>query len=207
MLFRWLLLCLVLAPSALAQETCTYSTWAWRSEAQRAENFETIEKPYAVLEVTERDPLTGCTVCEEDQQEISLPGLAPFFMCKAVADDVERALMNAMEGGFEIRTVTGYRVGKTRGALDADGLRTKFSNHSFGMAIDINAERNGLYDQCVEFSSRCRLLRGGGWRPGASGAITPGTPLYQELRAIGFKWGGELEGRQKDFMHFSPSGD
>ncbi len=188
-------------------QTCSYADWTWSSAERRAVDVREVEKPYAALTDDERDAATGCSLCREDQVEIALPGVEPFQICKAVAEDVEAALTRAMARGFVIETVTGYRVGRSKGVLDVDGKRTAYSNHSFGLAIDINAGKNGLYDRCTEFSGKCRLTRGGEWRPGAPGGVSPDTPLYEELTGIGWKWGGELQGRQKDFMHFSPSGD
>ncbi|MEO1137061.1 MAG: M15 family metallopeptidase [Pseudomonadota bacterium] len=187
--------------------TCTYADWTWNSRERRPVDVREVEKPYSALTDDERDAVTGCSLCREDQVEIALPGLEPFQVCKVVADDLETALRRTIEAGFQVETVTGYRVGRSKGVLDAQGRRTEYSNHSFGLAIDVNADRNGLYDRCTEFSGACRLIRGGEWRPGEPGGITPETPLYEEMTAIGWKWGGELPGRQKDFMHFSPSGD
>ncbi len=110
------------------------------------------------------------------------------------------------ESGEAITTVVGYRVGRTRGAVDTSGVRTQFSNHAYGIALDINPERNGLYDNCIEFNQSCRLIRGGEWQPGRQGSITRDSPIVSALENIGMKWGGEIPGQQKDFMHFSPSG-
>ncbi len=191
--------------------TCTYTDSVWSVAERRAVDIREVEKPYAALSDDERillsDGAAGCSLCLEDQVEVALPGVAPFQICKAVAGDVEAALRRAMVAGFQIETVTGYRVGRSKGALDADGRRTAYSNHSFGLAIDVNAETNGLYDRCTEFSMACRLIRGGAWRPNKPGGITPDTSLYGELRVIDWQWGGELDGWQKDYMHFSPSGD
>ena len=199
---------LSIAPQGdVAPQTCTYSDWTWSAAERRAVDAREVEKPYSTLRDDERDAATGCSICREDQVEIVLPGVEPFQVCQAVAEDVEAALTRALARGFVIETVTGYRVGRSKGVLDADGKRTEYSNHSFGLAIDANAEKNGLYDRCTEFSGACRLIRGGEWRPDASGGIAPDTPLYEELTEVGWKWGGELPGRQKDFMHFSPSGD
>ncbi|GJL93467.1 M15 family metallopeptidase [Hyphococcus sp.] len=188
-------------------QTCTYADSTWSAAERRAVDISEVEKPYAALSDDERDGLTGCSICREDQVEIVLPGVEPFQVCKAVADDVETALRRAMDAGFKIDTVTGYRAGRSKGVLDAQGRRTEYSNHAFGLAIDVNAETNGLYDRCTEFSRACRLIRGGEWRPSAPVGISPDTPFYEEMRAMGWQWGGELSGRQKDFMHFSPSGD
>jgi hypothetical protein len=95
----------------------------------------------------------------------------------------------------------------TRGDADADGNRTLFSNHSFGIALDINEGHNGLYDQCLQFDGNCRLLRGGAWQPGVDPFSLSGDGIIvQALQSLGLSWGGEIAGRQKDFMHFSPTG-
>lgn len=198
---------LLAATATYSPPTCTYADWTWSAAERRAVETQEVERPYATLRDDERDALTGCSICREDQVEIALPGIEPFHVCKAVAEDVEAALTRAMEQGFKIETVTGYRVGRSKGVLDADGKRTEYSNHSFGLAIDVNADVNGLYDRCTEFSGKCRLIRGGEWRPGEPGGITPDAPLVEEMTNIGWKWGGALPGQQKDFMHFSPSGD
>ena len=202
-----LLLTAMASSGSEVSQICTYADSTWSAAERRAVDIRDVEKPYSALTDDERDAATGCSICREDQVEIALPGVAPFEVCKAVADDVEAALRRAMESGFKIETVAGYRVGRSKGVLDAQGRRTEYSNHAFGLAIDVNAEANGLYDRCAEFSSRCRLIRGGEWRPGEPGAIAPDTALYEELIAMGWRWGGELSGRQKDFMHFSPTGD
>jgi hypothetical protein len=44
------------------------------------------------------------------------------------------------------------------------------------------------------------------WHPDQAGSLTKESPIVIELKSIGFKWGGEIEGKQKDFMHFLPSG-
>jgi hypothetical protein len=109
-------------------------------------------------------------------------------------------------GGAPIQEVVGYHVGRTRGDPDQAGRRTGFSNHAYGIALDINPARNGLYDRCEVFGTGCRLIRGGAWRPDDPGALTADGPIVRRLAAAGFKWGGEIAGRQKDFMHFSPTG-
>ena len=95
----------------------------------------------------------------------------------------------------------------TPGDVDHEEKRTQFSNHSFGIAVDINPDSNGLYQNCIEFSQQCVLRRGGDWQPGQnSRSIAADSQLVKALKSAGFKWGGEILGRQKDFMHFSPDG-
>jgi hypothetical protein len=98
-------------------------------------------------------------------------------------------------------------VGLTRGPIDPDGNRTRFSNHSFGVAIDINPKHNGLYTNCFQFGPQCKRIRGGHWRPHQDPfSLKPDGNVVKALQRIGLKWGGRIQGRQKDFMHFSITG-
>ena len=93
------------------------------------------------------------------------------------------------------------------------GVRSQFSNHSFGTAVDINPGSNGLYDQCdvprIDEKSikRCRLRIGGKWNPGKrpSKTIVRDGPVHQAFTRF-WKWGGEIGGNTKDMMHFSLTG-
>lgn len=194
-------------PFAALGQTCHYQSWSWNTNLKKAVAFVSEHKPYADLVAAEIDPASGCSVCEEDQQKISLPNLEPFYVCKRYAPRLQATLLSLIQAGHAIKTVTGYRVGKTRGELDNKGHRTTFSNHSFGTALDINAEHNGLYKNCFQFGPQCQLLRGGVWQPGMNPySLTHHSVVVQKLREIGFKWGGVIKGRQKDFMHFSLTG-
>lgn len=204
---RLLPVALLLSVSAAhAQQACSYQTWSWDTNAKKAVNHTTIRKPYAEISGFEVDAYTGCSVCEQDQRTISIPPLKPFKLCHIIAPQVGAVLQQLLDSGEAITTVVGYRVGRTRGAVDTSGVRTQFSNHAYGIALDINPERNGLYDNCIEFNESCRLIRGGAWQPGRQGSITGDSPIVSALENIGLKWGGEILGHQKDFMHFSPSG-
>jgi hypothetical protein len=189
-----------------ASEFCTYSTWSWNVNQKRVVNNEKISKSKSKLSPEEKGTIPGCSVCEEDQREIRLPGVAPFKVCQIFHSQFQAALQKALNQGFPIYSVSAYRVGKSKGAVNAQGERTEFSNHSYGTAIDINSELNGLYDQCEKFSPACRLVRGGNYNENTLGAITSKSSIYSSMREIGFKWGGEIAGRQKDFMHFSTTG-
>jgi hypothetical protein len=72
--------------------------------------------------------------------------------------------------------------------------------------VDINTNQNGLYENCVSFNSSCRLIKGGAWNPNQQLSLTSDSIIVQEFKRNGFKWGGEIAGQQKDFMHFSPTG-
>lgn len=197
----------VSAPAVQAAGTCTYSTWTWDTRTKQSVNRQRVTKPYHQVTAEERAPQTNCTVCEEDQEAIQIEGYPLIYICKDYAEGVRRALNTIRASGFMIRNLEGYRVGRSKGPVDANGLRTQFSNHSFGTAIDINAEINGLYTECFAFGPQCQLLRGGPWSPGQPGTITNDSVVYRAFRQTGWKWGGELVGRQKDFMHFSLLGD
>lgn len=203
---NYLLLVLCLSAPLKAQDICSYQTWAWDTHSRKAVNHEVVHKPYSDISADEVDAYTGCSVCEQDQQEISVAPLKPFKMCWVLASQVEEALRHLLVTGEPITEVVGYRVGLTRGPVDAAGLRTRFSNHAFGIALDINPQANGLYENCVEFGESCRLIRGGEWFPGQPGSISADGAIVAGFDRIGLRWGGEISGRQKDFMHFSPDG-
>ncbi|MDH5785052.1 MAG: M15 family metallopeptidase [Chromatiales bacterium] len=203
------LLLLLLPPSQGNAEdrNCSYETYQWSTVERRAVNRHTVTHPYSELRRDEIDPVTGCSVCREDQVTINISGIEPFQVCHVVAGSVESALRDIIERGIPVDEVVGYRVGRTRGEVDENGLRTRFSNHSFGVAVDINPQHNGLYDRCITFGPHCRLIRGGEWRPEIAPAshAADGT-VVKRFKREGFQWGGEIRGRQKDFMHFSPTG-
>lgn len=204
-----LALFLMASPAAAQAEkpkTCTYEVYNWNVREHRAVNFSRVAHPYSELKKEEQDPATGCTVCLEDQVELSLPGLKPFLVCRLEAPAVKAALEKLLAAGEPVTEVTGYRPGRTKNPLDKAGNRTGFSNHAYGAAVDINRSKNGLYENCPSFGPGCRLIQGGPWRPGAKGALTADSPIVRAMREAGFKWGGEIPGRQKDFMHFSSGG-
>lgn len=203
--FLYFILILLTSRQAFA-ERCTYNTWEWDTVAKKAVHHQKVTKLKADLSDLERGETSGCTVCEEDQTEIRLDGLPVFKICKTFQDRIIRAINKSRSHGFPIHSIVGYRVGKSKGPLSASGLRTQFSNHSFGTAIDFNSEKNGLYDSCVQFGPECKLLRGGEYRRDMPGSITQESILYKAMLNEGLKWGGEINGKQKDFMHFSIDG-
>jgi len=202
---------LVVVQAMLASQAsggCTYHSFRWDVAQHRAVAPVTVHHRYAEVSLEERDAATGCTVCQEDQDTVAVPGVPPFLMCRVLAPATREALTELVGGGAAIREVVGYHVGRTRGGPDEQGRRTGFSNHAYGIALDINPAQNGLYDRCEVFGPRCRLLRGGVWRPGAHdpGTLSASGAIVRRLAAAGLKWGGAIAGRQKDFMHFSPTG-
>ncbi len=187
-------------------KTRTYQTFNWNVRAQRAVNRMTVSHPYAALSKEEIDPATGCTVCMEDQQLLQIGTIKPFYVCRRIADKVRGRLERLLAAGEPVLEVTAYRPGKTRNPLDQYGNRTGFSNHAYGSAVDINRSWNGLYEDCPRVGRGCRLAQGGAWIPGNIGTLTQDSPIVLGMKESGFKWGGDIAGDQKDFMHFSISG-
>ncbi len=197
----------MVSSSAGFAESCHHQDWRWNVAQKRAVQPAAVEKDYAELSPDERDEQSGCTVCAEDQTAIKVAGVPEFSVCRRYAQVVQDTLEKLVRQGERIYSVIGYRVGRTRGDLDAQGNRTGFSNHSFGIAIDINPDHNGLYGNCISFGPHCTLLRAGPWRPGDdSYSLQRDGSTVIAFKEAGFKWGGEIEGLQKDFMHFSLTG-
>ncbi|MFN3202660.1 MAG: M15 family metallopeptidase [Bradymonadia bacterium] len=196
-------------------EVCTYRTSSWHVKKKKVVGRKKVRKTRAELTDEEKDPDDPrCTVCSEDQTTLELEGLPKVTVCKHHAEAVSKALLQAKESGFKIKTLIGYRVGRTRGKV-VDDLRTQFSNHSYGTAIDVNAGHNGLYARCALKKApktaadikRCSLRVGGAWDPEKrpKTTVVEGGPVHSAFGEF-WKWGGTIEGRIKDFMHFSITG-
>lgn len=189
-----------------ANYKCSYDSWNWNTLSKRSENRSRVIKSKAELSNEERGTIENCSVCEEDQGEIFIASLPSFKICKTYKERIETVIKKVISSGFPISSISGYRVGKSKGPINSLGQRTQFSNHSYGIAIDFNAEKNGLYDSCLVFGLGCKLIRGGIYNPTAEGSVHRNTLLYQLMIKEFFKWGGEINGKQKDFMHFSLDG-
>jgi len=201
------LVCITMVSNMAMAQDCHYRDWSWNVSQKRIVQMRVIVKDYSMLTPGERDEQSGCSVCIEDQQAIRIDGIPEFFVCKKYVATVQGIFNKLIQQGEKIDSVIAYRVGRTRGNLDPQGNRTGFSNHSFGIAIDINANHNGLYENCVQFGAQCKLLRGGHWRPGIDPySLEQDSLIVQLMKDAGFKWGGKIQGQQKDFMHFSLTG-
>lgn len=204
------LLAAALLGAAWAQEPapaqCSYTYTVWNVKARKSLIRRKVSKAYSELTPAEKGPL-GCTPCVEDQVEVALSNGLKFQVCKKAAEPVKKALEAALSKGQKIVSVVGYRAQMSKGDVDKDGNRTVLSNHAFGTAVDLNEEHNGLYENCIAWGPKCRLRKGGRYRPGTDPlSLTEESPAMAEMKAAGFEWGGKIEGRQKDFMHFSPTG-
>ncbi len=190
----------------LAERFCTYTTYKWNTLERKAVDFKQVKHLYSQLKEYEIDKVTGCTVCQEDQIELKIGTLKLTKICHIFSRELQQQLSKLYSQGLPILKLVGYRVGMTKGEIDSFGNRSQFSNHSFGIALDINDEQNGLYDQCIHFNQQCRLIKGGEWNADQIGSLSADSETVQLMKQLGFKWGGEIQGKQKDFMHFSPTG-
>jgi hypothetical protein len=208
----WFVSFVVLNPAMIVAEsrpmpvTCSYEVSTWNVNQKRSVDLKFVRHPYHSLSSEEIDTSTGCTVCQEDQQQINIPPFPVFSVCHIIASRIQTTFEELQRNNAPIFSVVGYHVIKSRGVVDQSGNRTGFSNHSFGTAIDINPDQNGLYDRCREFGPDCRLLRGGEWREGVPGTLEHDGEIVRAMKTAGFLWGGEIAGNQKDFMHFSLTG-
>lgn len=182
---------------------CHYEYTVWNTRTRASEGPFKIKKWKKDLTKVEKGPL-GCSLCEEDQVNVQLKDGKSFRVCSSIADTFKQAIDSS---GFKVETILGYRPSRSRGPVDSRGLRTEFSNHAYGVAVDINENYNGLYSNCVQWGTQCVLTKGGTYRPTQDArSLTRENPLTLSLIHAGLRWGGEIEGTQKDFMHFSPDG-
>jgi hypothetical protein len=184
---------------------CEYDTYAWSTTEGRSVDHQHVEKDRRQLvsdEISALDP--RCTICECDQVRVTLSNGVHFDMCWAWAEQVRGALERALAQGAIIEDVKGYRPGRTGGRTDSAGRRTEYGSHAYGIALDINRDYNGMY------SSSGRRLHGGSYDPDRypRRTITHASPIYQQLRRIGWGWAGDYvdELGYADWMHFSING-
>ncbi len=201
-----LLLVLSASSAAAPDDRCTYTASVWNTVERRSSRTLTVDKSRSELTDAEQGPM-GCTPCEQDQATVRVDAELELTLCKAALSVVMPALAEARRAGAVIRTLEGYRPSYSKGAPNAQGERTQLSNHAFGVAIDVNAEWNGLYDHCLAWGPGCRLIKGGAWQPGSPEGLHAEHPLVVALERAGWAWSGRLEGLQKDFMHLSATGD
>ena len=75
------------------------------------------------------------------------------------------------------------------------GGTNKISNHSFGVAIDINPMQNPY------ITSKGTTKRGNKYNPKIIGTLTIDSPITQKFIELGWKWGGNYK-KIKDWQHF-----
>lgn len=205
---RWLFIVFIVLPALLQAQTpdCHYTPTIWNTLKKTSLTGKRISKFKTDLTAVEQGPW-GCTLCEEDQTIITLSNQLQVQLCKNIAPKAQKALNDSLNAGAEIKTIKGYRPSRSRGPLNQKGQRTQYSNHAYGVALDINEKHNGLYNNCSQWPKNCKLSKGGAYRPHQSPlSFTKSHSVVQNLQKQGWMWGGEITGPLKDFMHFSPDG-
>ena len=137
------------------------------------------------------------------------------IVAASVADDIVEVFHHAWEAGFpfeEMRVVTPADLdaaptgdGNNTGSYVCRPVTggTRFSEHAYGLAIDVNAFHNPyvrndlvLPELALSYIDRSEL------RPGMLG---PGDPVVSAFADIGWQWGGNWSSL-KDWQHFSRNG-
>jgi hypothetical protein len=199
------ILILLNLPTNASTKNCEYSYTVWNMLLKKSEGPFHVNRPYSQLNKFEKSP-EGCTPCESDQQIMQLKNGLRFTACKHFAQQFKMALDKALDSGRKIQTVLSYRPSISKGPPDSSGRRTIFSHHAFGTAIDINEDFNGLYGNCTTWNGACQLIKGGAYSPMHPMSIRDNDEFVTNFKGIGLKWGGQIQGIQKDFMHFSFDG-
>lgn len=106
-----------------------------------------------------------------------------FMVHEKIAKEFARALQKIWDYyGHDQKVLDKLRVSTTAGTYNPRKVRgsaTKWSNHAYGSAIDINSENNGFH---------------------TDGKNMP-RPVVAAFKSEGFAWGGDYKSR-KDPMHF-----
>jgi len=82
-------------------------------------------------------------------------------------------------------------------------LTTTWSEHAYGLAIDVNPFHNPYVRENLLLPERAIAYRNRGWR--RPGMIHAGNVVTKAFARIGWGWGGTWTS-SKDWMHFSRSG-
>ncbi len=82
------------------------------------------------------------------------------------------------------------------------GSTDRFSEHSYGTAIDLNPVQNPYVSGTIVLPEAGRAFLD---RPAAPGVVLAGDPVVEAFAAIGWTWGGTWTG-PVDYQHFSRSG-
>ena len=79
---------------------------------------------------------------------------------------------------------------------------TSWSNHAYGLAVDINPRENPYVGYGMSHDKTSRRYRDRSvHRPGM---VTP--KVVAAFASVGWEWGGSWSGNTKDYMHFSVNG-
>jgi D-alanyl-D-alanine carboxypeptidase-like protein len=133
-----------------------------------------------------------------------------------VARNVVAVLRRLLAGGFPIRRMAPVDAygGSDFRSIEADNTSafncryvdgtTRWSEHAYGRAIDLNPIENPYVTSAGTTSHRASraYLRRTPYRPGMA---VEGGVLVRAFDAVGWSWGGRWSGA-RDYQHFSASG-
>jgi len=145
----------------------------------------------------------------------------PMVVSQAVASQVVSVFRRLFQGRFPIQDMhlavqyrpdhddpsdtRNYTNGfNCRPVVTARGPLARWSQHAYGLAIDINPIQNPY----VTSDGYVRNLHARPYRDRSlrqPGTIHPGDVVVRAFAAIGWEWGGDWSGH-KDYMHFSATG-
>jgi hypothetical protein len=149
------------------------------------------------------------------------PHQGPMVVNATAADGVVAVFRRLFAARFPIQTLhlaVPYRPGQDdpndqrnytdgfncRPVVTAHGPLGAWSQHAYGLAVDINPIQNPY----VASDGYVRNLHARPYRDRAldrPGMIHPGDVVVRAFAAIGWRWGGSWSG-DKDYMHFSATG-
>ena len=118
---------------------------------------------------------------------------------KVIAQDVVAACESAKAEGFNIYDIGGYRQFGSDSAGKISSLGLNYSQHCYGLAVDINPTDNGQFKNGAAT---------GAWHyypddPAYNDVTIKSTgAIYKSFTSNGWGWGGEWNS-SKDYMHFS----
>lgn len=131
---------------------------------------------------------------------------------KKVAKELEKIFKEIKNSGFQIEKIVpiseyGWDDDKSMEDNNSSAYNYRFvvnskklSNHSYGMAIDINP----LYNPMIIKDKR--YPKNGVYSKENIGTITPDSPVVKIFKKYGWKWGGDYKSL-KDYQHFEKNQD
>jgi hypothetical protein len=170
----------------------------------------------------------GCPVPLDDLRLIALsywgfdakPHIGPMVINASVANDVVRVFHRLFEHHFPIHVIRlahefhpaqadhdtpgdPTAAFNCRPVVTPNGPQGVFSQHAFGLAVDINPIENPFVEDGYVRNKYSRPYRDRSLN--APGMIHDGDFVVRSFEAIGWGWGGSWHSFQ-DYMHFSQSG-
>lgn len=113
-----------------------------------------------------------------EEQHFPIASIKPIIMFN---NDDEASMQANNSSGFNYRNIEG---------------QDKLSNHSYGLAIDLNPQQNP-----VIIDGKITQPSNGEYNPEVPGTLFEGHPVVKFLKDRGWEWGGDWK-TKKDYQHF-----